>query len=45
MPVLVAAAERLASAMASAALVVVPESRDHGVDPEGTVRVIRERTR
>jgi pimeloyl-ACP methyl ester carboxylesterase len=42
-PVLVTAAERLAAAMPHAELVIVPESRDHGVDPVGTVREIRSR--
>lgn len=44
-PVLVTAAERLAVAMPSAKLIVVPESRNHGVDPAGTARVIAERLR
>lgn len=43
MPVLVAATDRLAEAMPNAELVVVPESRDHGVDPAGTAREIRSR--
>ncbi|MCO1656359.1 alpha/beta fold hydrolase [Pseudonocardia humida] len=43
MPLLVAAAERLAAAMPGAELVVVPESHDHGVDPAGTVREVRAR--
>jgi pimeloyl-ACP methyl ester carboxylesterase len=43
MPVLVTAVERLVAAMPAAELVIVPESHDHGVDPEGTVRVIRAR--
>jgi pimeloyl-ACP methyl ester carboxylesterase len=43
MPLLVTAAERLASAMATADLVVVPESHDHGLDPAGTVREVRAR--
>lgn len=42
-PILVTAAERLGAAMPSAELVIVPESHDHGVDPAGTTRVIRER--
>jgi pimeloyl-ACP methyl ester carboxylesterase len=42
MPLLVTAVERLADAM-SADLVVVPESRDHQVDPGGTVREISAR--
>ena len=42
-PMLVAAAERLAAAMPSAELVVVPESHDHGVDPEATARLIASR--
>jgi pimeloyl-ACP methyl ester carboxylesterase len=44
-PVLITAAERLAAAMPQAELVVVPESRDHGVDPAGTAREIRSRLR
>ncbi|WP_214403369.1 alpha/beta fold hydrolase [Pseudonocardia lacus] len=43
MPLLVTAAERLAAAMPGAELVVVPESRDHGVDPAGTVREVQAR--
>ena len=43
MPVLVTAVERLAAAMPEAELVIVPESHDHGVDPEATVREIRAR--
>ncbi len=42
-PVLVAAADRLAEMMPRSELVVVPDSRDHGVDPAGTVREIRSR--
>ena len=42
-PVLVAAAERLAAAIPTAELVVVPESRDHGVDPAGTARELARR--
>jgi pimeloyl-ACP methyl ester carboxylesterase len=42
-PILVTAVERLAAAMPTAALVVVPESHDHGVDPEATARLIRSR--
>jgi pimeloyl-ACP methyl ester carboxylesterase len=42
-PLLVRAVERLAAAMPSAELVVVPESHDHGVDPEATARLIRSR--
>lgn len=42
-PLLVAAAERLARAMPAAELVVVPESHDHGVDPEATARLVRSR--
>ena len=42
-PFLVAAAERLAAAMPSAELVVVPESHDHGVDPAATARLERSR--
>ena len=42
-PFLVDAVERLAAAMPSADLVVVPESHDHGVDPPATARLIRSR--
>ena len=42
-PMLVAATDRLAQLMPRAELVVVPESRDHGVDPVGTAREIRSR--
>jgi len=42
-PMLVTAAERLAAAMPTADLVVVPESHDHGVDPEATARLVRAR--
>ena len=42
-PLLVAATDRLAEVMHEAELVVVPESRDHGLDPAGTVREIRRR--
>jgi pimeloyl-ACP methyl ester carboxylesterase len=42
-PILVAAAERLAASMATAELVVVPESHDHGLDPEATARLVRSR--
>jgi pimeloyl-ACP methyl ester carboxylesterase len=42
-PFLVGAVERLAAAMPQADLVVVPESHDHGVDPEATARLIRSR--
>ncbi|WP_375389414.1 alpha/beta fold hydrolase [uncultured Amnibacterium sp.] len=42
-PMLVAAAERLAAAMPSAELVVVPESHDHGVDPAATARLVAAR--
>jgi pimeloyl-ACP methyl ester carboxylesterase len=44
-PMLVAAAERLAAAMPSAELVVVPESHDHGVDPAATARLVADRLR
>lgn len=40
MPLLVAAADRLTELMPNAELVVVPESRDHGVDPAGTAREV-----
>ena len=43
MPVLVTAVERLAAAMPKAELVIVPESQNHGIDPEATVREIRAR--
>lgn len=42
-PMLVAATDRLAAAMPDAELVVVPESRDHGVDPAATARLIASR--
>ena len=42
-PFLVGAVERLAAAVPHADLVVVPESHDHGVDPEATARLIRSR--
>lgn len=42
-PILVSATDRLAELMPHAELVVVPESHDHGVDPDGTVREIRSR--
>jgi pimeloyl-ACP methyl ester carboxylesterase len=42
-PVLVAAADRLVAAMPGVELVVVPESRDHAVDPAGTVREVQAR--
>lgn len=42
-PFLVGAVERLAAAMPGADLVVVPESHDHGVDPEATARLVRSR--
>ncbi|WP_375405733.1 alpha/beta fold hydrolase [uncultured Amnibacterium sp.] len=42
-PFLVGAAERLAAAIPHADLVVVPESHDHGVDPEATARLVRSR--
>ncbi len=42
-PMLVAAADRLAEMIPHAELVVVPESHDHGVDPEGTAREVRGR--
>ena len=43
MPLLVTAVERLADAMVGADRVVVPESRNHQVDPGGTVREISAR--
>jgi pimeloyl-ACP methyl ester carboxylesterase len=43
MPVLVTAVERLAAAMPKAELVIVPESQNHGIDPDATVREIRAR--
>ncbi len=43
MPLLVVATDRLADLMPHADLVVVPESHDHGVDPDGTAREIRAR--
>ena len=42
-PILVRATDRLAELMPRAELVVVPESRDHAVDPGGTAREIRSR--
>lgn len=42
-PLLVTATDRLAARMPQAELVVVPESRDHGVDPVGTAREISAR--
>jgi hypothetical protein len=42
-PMLVRAADRLAELMPGAELVVVPESRDHGVDPPATARQIHHR--
>ncbi|NLP84205.1 alpha/beta hydrolase [Microbacterium sp. CFH 90308] len=42
-PMLIAAADRLADEMASAQLVVVPESVMHRPDPVATARVVRER--
>ena len=42
-PFLVGAVERLAAAMPDAELVVVPESHDHGVDPEATARLVASR--
>lgn len=42
-PVLVTAADQLAERMASAELVIVPESVMHRPDPDATARVIRER--
>jgi hypothetical protein len=42
-PRIVAATDRLAELMPHAELVVVPESRDCGVDPVGTAREIRGR--
>ncbi len=44
-PLLVRAAERLAGSIEHAELVVVPESRDHGVDPAGTAREVAARLR
>ncbi|MGH3678973.1 MAG: alpha/beta fold hydrolase [Natronosporangium sp.] len=44
-PLVLAATDRLAGAMPAAELVVVPESRDHRVDPGGTTRVILARHR
>jgi hypothetical protein len=42
-PFLVASTDRLAALMPQAELVIVPESRDHGVDPAGTARELRTR--
>jgi pimeloyl-ACP methyl ester carboxylesterase len=44
-PFLVAAAERLATLIPSAELVVVPESQNHAVDPAGTTREVAARLR
>ena len=44
MPMLVSAVDRLRAAMPAADFTVVPESRDHGVDPVGTVREIEARS-
>lgn len=40
MPVLVTACNRLADVMPNAELVIVPESRNHGLDPAGTAREV-----
>jgi pimeloyl-ACP methyl ester carboxylesterase len=45
MPMLVTAVDRLRAAMPAADFTVVPESRDHGVDPTGTAREIGSRLR
>lgn len=42
-PVLVRAAEQLAELMPQAELVIVPESQEHRIDPDGTVREISKR--
>ena len=42
-PMLITAADRLASEMDAAELVIVPESVMHRPDPDATARVIRER--
>jgi hypothetical protein len=42
-PFLVDAVERLHAVMPGSGLVVVPESHDHGVDPEATARLVRSR--
>lgn len=42
-PFLEVAARRLAAAMPSAELVIVPESRGHRVDPDATARIIADR--
>ena len=42
-PILVRAADQLAAAMPSAEMVVVPESHDHGVDPQATARLVESR--
>jgi pimeloyl-ACP methyl ester carboxylesterase len=43
MPILVAAASRLAAAMPDAEFVEVPESIGHRIDPEATARVVADR--
>ncbi|QJU55949.1 alpha/beta hydrolase [Herbiconiux sp. SALV-R1] len=42
-PMLVTAADRLAAAIPTAELVIVPESHDHGLDPAGTTRELTRR--
>lgn len=42
-PVIVTAVAKLAKAMPQAEIVIVPESNDHGVDPQGTTREIHRR--
>ncbi|GGO65230.1 alpha/beta hydrolase [Microbacterium nanhaiense] len=44
-PALVRACELLHAAMRESELVIVPESRDHGMDPAGTARELRARIR
>ena len=42
-PFIIQATDRLAGAMPQAELVVVPESRDHGLDGPATARIVRDR--
>lgn len=44
-PALVRACDSLHAAMRASELVIVPESRDHGMDPAGTARELRARIR
>ena len=42
-PLLARAVELLHDAMPNSELIVVPESRDHSIDPAGTAREVRSR--